>query len=214
MSQLSNINYTNLSNSSYLSDCDLINKYNLNSLNKKPKLHKIILELSSRDILDSFEISGKNETDSEIQVKSFIILYILQSFLPFITFSTSTKSKDEGSTFLLKIILSNDDEIYSFLVSFFVENWNKLIVEDFSFFEKNEKSFNNAHLNQETFIIHRQIPTNVFFEIDNLLTKNSFGIISKNLNFRAKFMFQNENFKNRVISEKTIKNIPLFWING
>ena len=85
----------------------MINKYNLRNLNKKPKLAKITLELSSRDILNSFEISGKNEIDSEIEIKSFMILYILQSFLPYINFTSSTKLKDEGSTFSLKIVLSN-----------------------------------------------------------------------------------------------------------
>ena len=200
MYQLLNIK---ILNSSYLSNCDLINKYSLNSLKKKPKLKKITLELSSHDILNSFESLRKNEADFDVRVNSFVVLYVFYSFLPYIKFV-----KGDGTSFLLKISLFDLDDIHFFLVNFFIENWENLVLEDFSFLGK--YTYFSKYPN--SFVIQHSIP--LFFELDDFLAKNSFGIIPKNLNFKSKFLFQIQNFKNKVMAEKRIKNIPPFWING
>jgi len=200
MHQLLNIK---TSNGNYLSCCDLINKYSLNSLKKAPKLKKITLELSSYDILNSFESSQKNEADMDVRVNSFVIFYLFHSFLPYIAFI-----KGEGTNFLLKISFFDVNDIYFFLVNFFVENWEKLVLENFSFFSK--YTYFSKYPNN--FIIQHSIP--FFFELNDFLVKNPFGIISKNLSFKSKFLFQIQNFKNKVTAEKSIKYISPFWING
>jgi len=176
---LSSINCLKNTNTNYLSSCDLINKYNINNINKIPKLNKVAVEVSSYDILNSSEISGKNELDSELQMKSFFILYLIQALIPFISFSNSKKVKEDGLSYSLKIVLSDEDEIYSFLVKFFVENWNKLLAEDFSFWSKSDSTLSDSILKQKRITIQRKIPAEAFFEVDNFLDKNSFGIISK-----------------------------------
>ena len=211
---LSSINCLKNTNTHYLSNCDLINKYNLTSINKIPKLSKISIDISSQDILNSSEISGKNELDSELQIKAFFILYLAQSLVPFISFHNSKKVKEDGLTYSLKVSLSTDDEIYSFLVNFFVESWNKLIREDFSFWSKSGSGLSPSSSNQKKFVLERKVPTDAFFEIDNFLTKNSFGILSKNLKFKVRFVFQNDNVKEQNTSINLIKNTPLFWISG
>lgn len=211
---LSSINCLKNTNTNYLSSCDLINKYNINNINKIPKLNKVAVEVSSYDILNSSEISGKNELDSELQMKSFFILYLIQALIPFISFSNSKKVKEDGLSYSLKIVLSDEDEIYSFLVKFFVENWNKLLAEDFSFWSKSDSTLSDSILKQKRITIQRKVPAEAFFEIDNFLDKNSFGIISKNLNFKVRFIFQNNNIKEQNTSINLVKNTPLFWISG
>ena len=214
MSKLSNINYSKISNSTYLSNCDLINKYNLLSLSKTPKVKEIILELSSRDVLNAFENMGKAETDPETQIKSFFILYIIQAFSPFIMFSSSTKTESGKHSFLLRTILSNPDDLCSFLTSFFVENWNKLILEDFKFFEEKNDSIEIFKSNQKNVILSRTVPSDIFFEVEAALNRNLLEIAPRNIQFKIKFLFQNNNFKIQKTSKKMIKNLPLFWISG
>lgn len=209
MSQISTINYNKAHN--YLSNCDLINKYNILNINRVPKLNKIILELSSRDLLSAVESSGKNEINSETQIKSYFLLYIFSSYQPYIKFRVSKKLKTENDNYSLEIDISKIDSIYSFLVSFFIENWNKLSVEDFSLWKK--KGFNFT-FQQRKFIIERKIPADIFFELNNFLNKTTFGIVSKNLNLKVKFFFQNNNFQSQNASENLVKNLPFFWING
>ena len=69
---LSNVSYFN-----YLSGCDLINKYNLTSVHHIPKLDNINLELNLKDLLGSYEIVGKDQTDPIIQTKAFICTYLI-----------------------------------------------------------------------------------------------------------------------------------------
>ena len=211
---LSSTNCLKNTNTNYLSSCDLINKYNVTNINKIPKLNKVGVEISSYDILNSSEIPGKNELDSELQIKSFFILYLIQALIPFISFNNSKKVKEDGLSYSLKVVLSNEDEIYSFLVKFFVENWNKLLAEDFSFWSKSDNNLFDSTLKQKKIVIQRKIPAEAFFEIDSFLDKNSFGIISKNLNFKIRFTFQNNNIKEQNTSINLIKNTPLFWISG
>ena len=209
MSKISTINYNKTHN--YLSTCDLINKYNLLNVNKVPKLNKIVLKLSSRDLLSAVESLGKSEINSEIQVKSYFLLYIFSSYQPYIKFRVSKKLKGENDNYSLEIDIFSKEDIYSFLISFFIENWNKLSLEDFSLWKR--KGFNFI-FQQKKFIIEKKIPADVFFELENLLNKTPFGIVSKNLNLKVKFLFQNNNFRSQSASENLVKNLPFFWING
>lgn len=211
MSQLSIINCNKTSVHNYLSTCDLINKYNLVNINKTSKLKKVILELSSRDIVAAIESLGKNEMNSEIQLKSYFLLYVLSGYQPYMKFRVSRKVKGESDNYSLEICITGDESIHSFLVSFFVENWNKLYVEDFSLWKKKDSNFLFQH---KKFIIEKKVPIDTFFELEDFLNRTPFGIVSKNLNLRIKFFFQNNNFENLIASENLVKNLPLFWING
>ena len=215
MSNLSSINCVKNSNIFYLSNCDLINKYNLTALEKKPKIKDITIELSSLSVLNSIEMSGKSEMSSEIQIKSFFILYALSALIPFISFSDGVKVQTKSNNYSIKVILSNDEQIYSFLLSIFVENWNKLLAEDFLFWSTDKKDEDEQVVSKsKKILISRRLPAAAFFEIDNFLSKNAFGLTAKNLNLNVKFKFQNNNVSNQDTSVKLIKNTPLFWISG
>jgi hypothetical protein len=68
----------------YLSDFDLINKYVLINLKEKPVLNALKFELSIKEVLNTIENINKKESHSDPQIKTFFILYILTSYIPFI----------------------------------------------------------------------------------------------------------------------------------
>ena len=197
---------------SYISNCDLINKYNIKSVHQIPKLDKIVLELDMKDLLNSYEISSKDQTDSVAQVKAFLILYIFIGLFPYIkaskAVSSSGRLKTTNLQYSLKVVLRRKEEINNFLFSLFVENWQKLSLEDFKLF-KNERVKSKA---EKTFVLNTLLPADCFFDISEFLSKSLTGVNSKNLKFRLNFSFNSSiNVKDR---NKLIKNLPFFWISG
>jgi hypothetical protein len=61
----------------YISNLDLINKYNLNEKKKVPILDKITVELSLAQFVKIFSDSNKTVFHSEIQIRSILMLYLL-----------------------------------------------------------------------------------------------------------------------------------------
>lgn len=212
------LNSLNIKNSeSYLSTCDLINKYSFKNVHEIPELKKIVLELNLEDFLISCDFSQKEQTDSNTQIRAYIIIYILMGLMPFINFNksggSSLKAKSVENNYSLKIILSNKKEINSFLTSLFIENWSKLLLEDFLLF-KNTKNLSSKKVKSpsKSIVLNTIIPGSIFFEVESLLTKNLTGINSKTLKFRLNFLISNmSNTKN---SNNLIKNLPFFWISG
>jgi len=197
---------------SYISNCDLINKYNVKSVHQIPKLDKIVLELDMKDLLNSYEISSKDQTDSVAQVKAFLILYIFIGLFPYIkaskAVSSSGRLKTTNLQYSLKVVLRRKEEINNFLFSLFVENWQKLSLEDFKLF-KNERVKSKA---EKTFVLNTLLPADCFFDISEFLSKSLTGVNSKNLKFRLNFSFNSSiNVTDR---NKLIKNLPFFWISG
>jgi hypothetical protein len=204
---------TNYKFNNYLSSCDLINKYNLGSVYENPKLSKIVLELSSQDILNACESGNKKEFDSDLQIKTFLLLYILQSNYPYINFNKIQQKKD-GPAFSIKAVISSEEQIQSFLNTIFVENWNMLVIEDYTLLRSSIAKYTKHIQNNRKFVLNTKMAGSVFFEIDNFLNKNLFGLSSKNLNIKISFLFTHNFRKNKKISLDLIKNFPLFWTSN
>jgi hypothetical protein len=211
MSYSSTTDYTKSLTSKYLSNCDLINKYKLSSLNKKPILRNISLELTYSNIFESLDKLTKNESDSEIQVKSFLILYIFKLFQPLVDFGGTAKIKEAKSGWSIRILLSEEEDLHFFLKTIFIENISKILVEDFSFFHTQNNILYDIGSDQKTCLVNSKIPVESFYEIDNFLTKNLLGISPEKLNVDVKFLFQNNNITDQNSSIKLIKNTQLFW---
>jgi len=197
---------------SYISNCDLINKYNIKNIHQIPKLDKIVLELDLKDLLNSYETVVKDQTDSVAQVKAFLILYVFMGMFPFIkaskSISSSGRLKTTNQQYSLKIVLRTKEQLNSFLFSLFVENWQKLSLEDFRLF-KNDRIKNAA---EKIFVLNSLVPGGCFFDINEFLSKSLSGLNSKNFKFRLNFSFNNFiDIKNR---NNLIKNLPFFWISG
>jgi len=196
----------------YISRCDLINKYNIKSVYEIPELDKIVLELDMKDLLNSYEIPSKDQTDSIAQVKAFSIVYMFMGLLPYIraskTVSSSGRAKTTNLQFSLKIVLRKRDEINNFLFSLFVENWHKLILEDFKLF-KNERFKAKV---EKIFVLNSLVPADCFFDVNESLSKSLSGVNSKSLKFRLNFSFKSP--IDLIDRNRLIKNLPFFWISG
>ena len=175
----------------YISRCDLINKYNIKSTYQIPELDKIVLELDMKDLLNSYEISLKDQTDSIAQVKAFSIIYMFMGLLPYIraskTVSSSGRAKTTKLQFSLKIVLRKKGEINNFLFSLFVENWQKLVLEDFKLF-KNERLKTKV---EKILVLNSLVPADCFFDVNEFLSKSLNNVNSKSLKFRLNFSFKN-----------------------
>ena len=104
--------------------------------------------------------------------------------------------------------LEGKKKLIIFYFLYFVENWQKLSLEDFKLF-KNERVKRKA---EKTFVLNTLLPADCFFDISEFLSKSLTGVNSKNLKFRLNFSFNSSiNVKDR---NKLIKNLPFFWISG
>jgi hypothetical protein len=104
----------------YLSNCDLINKYNLKNIYQKPKLNKIILDFSLKNFVDSLNIKENQERFNEIQIKSFLFLYLLTGAIPLINnklIVLKNKEVKENVNYSLKFRLRN---LFNFNSVFFI----------------------------------------------------------------------------------------------
>ena len=200
----------NFISNDYLSNCDLLNKYNLKSTHEIPKLKKIVIDFNIADLIGASDARDKEQTDSNIQIKASSIFYILNGLISYINFNKSLSSvkklKLSENNYSIKISTTNANEINCFLLGFFVENWTKLLIEDFVLLKNpNVESKKNI-------VLSTLVPAHIFFELEMFLNKIVTGINSKNLNLKINFLFSNPNkLKN---SQTLIKNLPYFWISG
>lgn len=206
-----------VTSSTYLSNCDLINKYNFKSVYNTPKLKKIILDFNLLDFINATDLYNKEQTDSKIQIKASVIFYILNEVISYINFNKSLNSlkklKISENNYSLKISIGEVSEINSFLFLFFIENWSKLMLEDFILFKKKNETFQkDFNLRNNKFVFSSIVPSSCFFELDTFLNKNIIGLNPKNFNIKVNFLFENPSkLKN---SPLLIKNLPYFWISG
>ena len=174
----------NFVNSQYYSSYDLLNKYNLTSLYNKPKIKKIIIEMSLTEFLNSLDNEQEqgrlNEID--VQIKIFSLFYCWLSVFPFITNCKSNllknKQKESPSYTILKTIFSKNEQIDNFLISIFVENWINFINEDIKILNESsnlsgllkKKGRNTKHLLSN---FKLSLPFSVLFDIDKILSNIS-----------------------------------------
>lgn len=188
------------SKTSYLSNCDFINKYSLHNVKEAPFLSKVTLELSSLAIFNALEKTNQNDSNSETKIRLFLILYIFKLFQPNIHCDSSVKAKEIDSGFLLRINFSTEKSINNLLTALFTENWSKPIFRNSV--SNNNKKFSSFKATADT-----------FFGVKEFLNKNLPEIDSSKLRINCKFIFENKNLRNNLISIKMIKNITPFWIS-
>ena len=190
---------------SYLSDCDLINKYNLKNIYQKPKLETIVMDFSIEN--DTNSLSGNS-------IKAALVLYFISMLYPFVNIKKAktndmNKTKNTNIKYKFKIIFSNKNEINSILSTIFIENWNTLLLEDFILFNS---KFNKTKAIFKKEVFKTKIPLQSFFELESFFSKVVTEINPKDLSVNLNFLFSNfiigQNRKN------LIQNLPNFWISG
>jgi hypothetical protein len=201
-------------NNTYLSNLDLINKYNLRSVYSVPSLKIISLTLSLNNIIEACELKNTVTKDYEIQIKSFLLLYLTFLIIPFLKNNKikliKTSEKNLQMNYILKVVLINSVDINEFLFLIFIENWQQLLIDENALFKKSSL----PSLNSDVFIFRTQVYLNNLLSFQSIFSmlftninlkevplKISFKIgINKTLNYKDKF--------------KVLKNLPLFWISG
>ena len=113
---------------SYLSKCDLSNKYIIKSLFFIPKIKQIKLELTE---LNQFLLDNQAENDKllAIQYQIFILLYFYFQKIPFLKFlvkrlknSSAKKGYTIQSTLFFSLNFTNQKAIRMFFTHLFIEN--------------------------------------------------------------------------------------------
>lgn len=202
------------SKNSYLSNLDLINKYNLPSVYSVPKLQNITVTLSLNNIINACDFKNVLIKDHEIQIKSFLLFYITFLIVPLLKNSkiqlVKASEKNLQMNYILKVTLISSIDINEFLFLVFIENWQQFLLEDNAFFKKNSYTpLNTNFLNFRTQLYLNNLIS--FQSIFSLLLNNiSLKEVPLKLSFRIKIS------KSVKINNKfnLLKNLPLFWISG
>ena len=205
---------TNFSHSNYLSNYDLITKYNLTSTHLTPKIKNITIDFSLASFLKAYDFNKLSTNDKEIQIKAFLFFYFLNGSIPFINNKviSSIKGLDKmpESNSALKIKISSSSLINQFLISFFVENWSRVIKEELKPLSKIVPVTSLPLL----FNLKLSCPASSLFEADTFLTNTITSINSKEFFISLNFLIEKSTKLNSINSLSLIKNLPLFWING
>ena len=182
-----------LSFNSYISSCDLINKYNSKTLHNIPKINSISLKVLLSNLIKN---STKEITPRELQYKSFFVFYFLTSFFPkiqhFLKPGVTMKDLKNEEKYVLQYNFLKKDDINSFLDIFFSEIY--------------EKNIFNKKINKMKNEIQFFIPFSSVKEGDTLLNSENFNL--KNFNLLLKFSF------NKKLNKKNLQNLPCFWMSG
>jgi hypothetical protein len=185
----------------YLLDCDLVNKYSFENIHKKPKLSKVIVHFSLKNF------SCANSTDDfNTQMRAILIFEIIFFLFPFISINNIRLSKGSAqkkTNFSLKIVLSNEEQINSFL--------NYLLIENFDRMEKQHLELLSKKVD---FLEHKNL-----FSCYNLIF---FGRLFSDCDEFLSSIFKDTKFKELEItssilsnhflaSKNMLKNTSMFW---
>lgn len=203
----------NQTSSEYLSTCDLINKYRLKTVYKKPKLKKIVVSFSLKAFINGLEKTNDANNSSLSEIKSFLMFYLYFSNPPFLSFILSTTNRSfeklDSGDFIFKTVICNDKDLRKFLFSFWVDNLSRL---------KNNKVLVQQnkilkHSNSEKYLCFSfSVNIKTFVDFENILGVLNKDFDNKGFNLNINFIFQN--IKSTKDINCVVKNIPTFWING
>lgn len=113
----------------------------------------------------------------------------------------------------LTITLSNNEEINLFLRTLFIENWERVLEENFNLLNFKEISSikKSNKIQNKIFCKKVAISSYSLFDVDQLMKKLFNRINTKEVFFDINFFFSNITSQQ---PKNCIKNIPFFWING
>ena len=202
---------TKLSSSTYLLSCDLINKYNLLSIYKEPKISKIVLIVSLKEMEKvSNPFSDEDNVFLDLQVKTFFFFYLLFGSSPYVLFEDidvvqDSRSKEEGE-FTLKATINNPSRVSSFLTNLSMENNFLRQTPEFELFKPGFQSKIQTNNLKGSFNI--KIPANFFFDVNRFFSRevDDWNLSKAKLN--ASFIY--ENFPKNKKIKNVIQNIFFF----
>lgn len=184
----------NVTSSSYLSQCDLLNKYKVSSIYLIPQIKTVSINLAFKSLVNALEShSGYTEKDDTIKKRMYIILYYTLNVIPYINIKSISNNTNELN---LSLLITKKHLIYQFLFSFLIENKiNKKDIKVKSLFLKKKMIKSIFNLNAINF--------HDFFYIFNFFYKD---INIKNILLNINLYINNVN-----IQKFNIYNLLFFW---
>lgn len=194
----------------YLSDLDLINKYNLLDKKQIPSLNQIVISLPINTFLNNLVDSNFSQFDSEPQIKAFLLLFLLNSTAPYVDFKCLALVKSKENFLSLRLSLMGADSINDFLVRLFIET-NSTLNLNLSPIEDSLNQVKFSSLRKKKFTLTSFVLVQKFFELELMLNRILFGINSNELLLKINFIFHNP-AKLNVSHQTIIQNSSFFWI--
>lgn len=185
----------------YLLNCDIVNKYSLQNIHKKPKLSKIVVHFSLKDF------SYTNTTsNSNTQIRAILIFEIIFFLFPFISINAVKLDKNsiqKRSEFSLKIVLSNSEQINSFLNYLLIENFDKIEKKHLNILNKKIEFLESKNLSS---CYNLMLFGKLFSDCDEFLSS-----IFKDSKFKELEITSSILTKNFLESKNMLKNTSMFW---
>ena len=114
-------NKVKLVKNSYLSKLELVNKFNLDQVDKVPFVDRVTVEFPISKFLTAFYGVKKYEYSLDVQIKFVLVVYLLVLNFPFINYKSiqsqekvSYRNSGDVRNFSLKITLTGKDIIEKF----------------------------------------------------------------------------------------------------
>jgi hypothetical protein len=183
----------------YLVKCDLIYKYNLKNITLIPKVKKIKVSLK---INEKGEL-GQTSSSTLFKLQLFLILYLVFLSYPYINYSKSKISKE--NFFVIHSTISESSLIYSFLDSFFIDN----------FYRVKKSTFLSLNFLKSKSFLHKKnvltikVPLSFFDELNEFSSVHNLNI--KELYMLVSFSIENPSFLKIKNNKFFLKNLPYFW---
>jgi len=184
----------------YLVKCDLIYKYNLKNITLIPKVKKIKVSLK---ITEKKELEQTTSSSTFLKLQLFLVMYLLFLSYPYIQYSKSKISKE--NFFVIHSTISELPCMYSFLDSFFIDNFYKVRKSTFlslNFLKR--KSFL-----QKKNILTIKVPLSFFDEVNEFSSIHNLNV--KELYMLVSFSIENPIFLKIKNNKFFLKNLPYFW---
>lgn len=190
---------------SYLSKCDLMNKYNTFELVKVPKLNSIVLDIPLKQLGNLIPNSSTSKNFlKKIEKKIFFILFLQTGIKPCINVNTD---KNKKVNLALQLKFENEKEINSFIFNFFMYLNSNTFFKHFVYL--NSKNKNSICSTSKRGTFNLKLSVNFLPELNMLIDQFFNNINLKEFNTYLYFNFENHsNFTN---SHNFIKNLPCFW---
>ena len=199
----------NYFNTEKLSKYDLINKYLYKNIYYIPKINKIKLSLSLNSLNFVFNENNNmfDKKDTNLRIKYYIFLFFFYLSFPLIKNnvikgSIKNKSLSENENLFFIILFKNKFLVQELLSSLFIENFNKLILQNNSCFNKltYQKGTNTS-------ILKLGVAAEKIYDLSYIFNSSFLYLNSKDLILYFSFYLKGKtSFKN------TFKTLPPLWL--
>lgn len=211
---LSEINCARYSSHFYLSTCDLVYKNLLPTSTNLPVVRSVCVELSANDTINVNDSSQIFCDDPESRIEAFLLLFSITMSKPLIALLYSSVNKvDCYDGCFLRLFLFEKEDIYLFLLSFFIENPKELVVKDLlaNAVEKEYVCVEGSH--SKIFALSTNLSPTSSFALEDFSRKNNFDPKIEKYKLRIRFIYETHDSESSCYSEEFVRNIPLFWMS-